>query len=112
MSAAAGSSSSTPGRSRPGSAVTELARAGDHFEVRTSSRSDFAHQVVVVTGPSASDYSWITIPGVTQDGALLHERGVSPVPGIYVLGVVGADAEYVAARIASQATARAAFAAS
>ena len=58
------------------------------------------------------DYSWIRIPGVTVDGEVVHERGVSPVEGLYFLGMpwqhtrgsallgfVGADAAYLAAHL-------------
>ena len=99
------------------SPVTELARAGDHFEVRTTRRSYFAHQVVVAAGP---DYSWITIPGVVSDGRIVHERGVSAIPGIYVIGLpwphtrgsallgnADADAKHIAERIARTEAARA-----
>jgi putative flavoprotein involved in K+ transport len=61
-----------------------------------------------------SDYSWISIPDVVRDGRVVHHRGVTGVPGLYfiglpwqhtrgsaLLGFVGADAAYVADRIAS-----------
>jgi putative flavoprotein involved in K+ transport len=58
--------------------------------------------------------AWIDIPGVTgPDGGFAHERGVSPVPGLYVVGQpwqwtrgsalllgVGDDAAYVTAQLA------------
>jgi putative flavoprotein involved in K+ transport len=60
------------------------------------------------------DSAWIDIPGVTgADGAFIHSRGVSPVPGLYVVGQpwqwtrgsalllgVGDDAAYVTAQVA------------
>jgi putative flavoprotein involved in K+ transport len=33
------------------------------------------------------DYSWIHIPGVIDDGRIVHRRGVSVVPGLYFLGL-------------------------
>ena len=58
------------------------------------------------------DYSWIRIGGVTVDGEVVHERGVSSVEGLYFLGMpwqhtrgsallgfVGADAAYLAAHL-------------
>jgi putative flavoprotein involved in K+ transport len=33
------------------------------------------------------DYSWIGIPGVVRDGTVVHRRGVTQVPGLYVLGL-------------------------
>jgi putative flavoprotein involved in K+ transport len=63
------------------------------------------------------DYSWISIPGVTANGRVLHRRGVTDVPGLYFLGLswqytrgsallgfVADDAAYLAERIAAQAT--------
>jgi putative flavoprotein involved in K+ transport len=34
-----------------------------------------------------SDYSWIQIPGATVDGQVVHNRGISPVDGLYLLGM-------------------------
>jgi len=62
-----------------------------------------------------SDYSFLDIAGATDStGAPVHQRGVSPVPGLYfvglpwqhtrgsaLLGFVGADAAYIADRIAA-----------
>jgi putative flavoprotein involved in K+ transport len=60
------------------------------------------------------DYSWIHIPGVTRDGQVAHRRGVTDIPGLYVLGLtwqhtrgsallgfVNDDATYLAGRIAA-----------
>jgi putative flavoprotein involved in K+ transport len=59
------------------------------------------------------DHSWIQDSVVDVQGWPVHERGVSPLPGLYFVGLhwlhrrrsalfvgVGADAEYVASRIA------------
>jgi putative flavoprotein involved in K+ transport len=68
--------------------------------------------VVWATGFTA-DYSWVDVPGVKdQDGHLLHQRGVTPSPGLYMLGMewqhtrgsallgwVGADAAFLAEEI-------------
>lgn len=70
--------------------------------------------VVWATG-FTTDYSWIDVPGVTDEkGRLLHERGVTPSAGLYMLGMawqytrgsallgwVGADAAFLAEQIAS-----------
>ena len=58
------------------------------------------------------DYSWLRLPVFDRRGRPLHQRGVSPVPGLYFLGLhwmhtfrsglfsgVGADAEYLAEQI-------------
>ena len=34
-----------------------------------------------------SDYSWIDVAGVVSDGTVVHERGVTRVPGLYFLGL-------------------------
>lgn len=33
------------------------------------------------------DYSWIDVPGAVVDGSVAHTRGVTPVPGLSVLGL-------------------------
>jgi putative flavoprotein involved in K+ transport len=45
-----------------------------------------AASVVWATG-FRSDYSWIHVPRVLSDGRVLHERGVSEVPGLFFLGL-------------------------
>jgi putative flavoprotein involved in K+ transport len=69
--------------------------------------------VVWATGFTA-DHSWIDVPGVTDEpGRILHQRGVTPSPGLYMLGLtwqhtrgsallgwVGSDAAFLAAQIA------------
>lgn len=57
-----------------------------------------------------NDYSWLQAPGLLdQEGKVIHDRGKTPVPGVYFLGLhwqytlgsgmllgVGEDAEYLA----------------
>jgi putative flavoprotein involved in K+ transport len=63
------------------------------------------------------DYSWISIPGVTANGHVVHRRGVTDVPGLYFLGLswqytrgsallgfVAEDAAYLTERIAARAS--------
>jgi putative flavoprotein involved in K+ transport len=65
-----------------------------------------------------SDYSWISIPGVTANGHVVHRRGVTEIPGLYFLGLswqhtrgsallgfVADDAAYLTGRIAARAQA-------
>ncbi|HEV8557606.1 MAG TPA: hypothetical protein VGR06_14550 [Actinophytocola sp.] len=67
------------------------------------------------------DYSWLHIPGAADGGRIAHRRGVTEVPGLYVLGLswqhtrgsallgfVHDDAAYLANRITAhgQATTR------
>jgi len=68
--------------------------------------------VVVWATGYRSDYTWIHIPGVVEDGRVRHQRGVTDVPGLYFLGLswqhtrgsallgfVNDDAAYLADRI-------------
>jgi putative flavoprotein involved in K+ transport len=72
--------------------------------------------VVWATG-YRSNYSWISIAGVTDNGRVVHRRGVTDIPGLYFLGLswqytrgsallgfVADDAAYLAERIAAQPT--------
>ncbi|TMV46319.1 oxidoreductase [Paenibacillus mesophilus] len=84
-----------------------VSAAGDtiRFEDSTSAR---AANVIWATG-FRSDYSWVHIPGALHtNGIPQHERGVSPIAGLYFLGLpwqsrrgsalmgwVGQDAEYL-----------------
>jgi putative flavoprotein involved in K+ transport len=72
--------------------------------------------VVWATG-FTTDHSWIDVPGVRDErGRIRHQRGVTPAPGLYVLGLtwqhtrtsallgwVRNDAAYLAGQIASRA---------
>ena len=76
--------------------------------------------VVWATG-FTTDHSWIDVPGVHDErGRILHQRGVTPSPGLYLLGLtwqhtrtsallgwVRNDAAFLAERIASRAHDRA-----
>ena len=70
--------------------------------------------VIWATGFSL-DHAWIDAPIFDADGAVTHERGVTPSPGLYFLGLpwqhtrgsallgwVNGDAEHIAARIRTQ----------
>ena len=107
-----------------GSSRRRLAAAGVRFrpgvagaERRTVRFTDgttlSAGTVIWATGYRC-DYSWIDIPGVARDGKVVHQRGVTDVPGLYfvgltwqhtrgsaLLGFVGDDAAYLAGRIAA-----------
>jgi putative flavoprotein involved in K+ transport len=73
--------------------------------------------VVWATGFQA-DVGWLDVPGAVADGAPVHSRGVSPVPGLYFLGLpwqhtrgsallgfVGEDAAWLAERLRTDRTA-------
>ena len=76
--------------------------------------------VVWATG-FTTDHSWIDVPGVADErGRILHQRGVTAAPGLYVLGLtwqytrtsallgwVRNDAAFLAGQIASRTDERA-----
>ncbi|HSJ45382.1 MAG TPA: NAD(P)/FAD-dependent oxidoreductase [Euzebyales bacterium] len=78
-------------------------------------RLDGVATVIWATGYHL-DHSWIHVPEATDDaGAIVQRRGVTPVPGLYTLGLpwqhtrgsallgfVTGDAAYLAARIAER----------
>jgi Predicted flavoprotein involved in K+ transport len=88
-----------------------------HFEDGTTVEAD---NVVWATG-FRFDYGWLQIPGALDEGGKpLHERGVSPVEGLYYVGLpwqtsrnsaliggVGKDAEAIVRRIAASRAVRA-----
>ncbi len=96
-------------RSRPRAARA----AGRTVTFADGSAADF-DAVVWATG-FAADHSWIDIPDMTDEqGRILHRRGVTPSPGLYMLGLtwqhtrgsallgwVGADAAFLAGQIAT-----------
>ena len=65
-------------------------------------------------------YPWLRVPVLDRHGEIAHHRGVTSVPGLYVLGLkflhhrnstfidgVAADARFVAAHLMRRMTARA-----
>jgi putative flavoprotein involved in K+ transport len=75
--------------------------------------------IVWATGYTA-DLSWIDLPVFDTQGSPMHRCGISPVPGLYFLGLpwlsrmtssflsgVGEDAEHLAAHIAARSAANA-----
>ena len=88
-----------------------VSAAGRTVTFADGSAADF-DAVVWATG-YAADHSWIDIPEAKDDqGHILHQRGVTPSPGLYVLGLtwqhtrgsallgwVGSDAAFLAGQI-------------
>jgi putative flavoprotein involved in K+ transport len=78
------------------------------------------YDVVIWATGFRVDHSWIDVPGAMDDhGQVRHDRGVTPVPGLYMLGLtwqhtrtsallgwVGEDAAYLAAHIDRSSGAR------
>jgi putative flavoprotein involved in K+ transport len=80
--------------------------------VRFADGSTLEVGVVIWATGFRADYSWIHIPGVVEDGRVVHRRGITNVPGLYFLGLtwqhtrgsallgfVKDDAAYLADRI-------------
>ncbi|MGY1680117.1 flavin-containing monooxygenase, partial [Geodermatophilus sp. SYSU D01176] len=73
-----------------------LQRAGVRFRprlvdaagrtVRFADGSSREVGVVVWATGYRSDHSWIDVPGVLRAGRVVHDRGITEVPGLYVLG--------------------------
>ncbi len=91
-----------------------LARAGRRFADGSELDVD---AVVWATGYRA-DYSWLTLPALDEDGRVRHRRGVTEIPGLYLLGLswqhtrgsallgwVKDDAEFIADQLAAFADA-------
>lgn len=85
----------------------EFLESMSEIDIRASAISS----VIWATGYTR-DFSWIELSIIDEFGELVHYRGVTPVPGVYVLGLgwlhkwkssflygVGEDAEYLAERI-------------
>ncbi|MFI5896602.1 flavin-containing monooxygenase [Actinoplanes sp. NPDC051513] len=49
-------------------------------------RTEDVSGVVWATG-FRPDYSWLHIPGVVDNGGVIHRRGITTVPGLYFLGL-------------------------
>jgi putative flavoprotein involved in K+ transport len=111
-----------------GSSTRQAKRRG--IELHTRARSTAGTEVVFDDGSSLAvdaviwatgfdtDHSWIDIPVFDSAGRVVHDRGVTASPGLYFLGLpwlhtrgsallgwVKEDAEHLARRIASVATA-------
>ena len=80
--------------------------------VRFEDRSDLEVDAVIWATGYRSDYSWIKLPILGEDGRVRHRRGVTDVPGLYFLGLtwqhtrgsaligfIKDDAEFVAENI-------------
>ena len=55
--------------------------------VRFADGSTLPVGVVVWATGYRSDHSWVQVPGAVRDGRIVHRRGVTDVPGLYVLGL-------------------------
>ncbi len=101
----------TVGVDERGRPVVENGEAQEGAAGRGAATLDPA-AVVWCTG-FRNDFGWVRVPGAMEAGQPLHDRGVSPVPGLHFLGLrflhrpgssliggVGEDARHVAETIA------------
>jgi putative flavoprotein involved in K+ transport len=85
----------------------------DGRTVRLEDGSELEVDAVIWATGYRADYFWIKLPMFDEDGRLRHRRGVTDVPGLYLLGLtwqhtrgsaligwVKDDAEFIADRIA------------
>jgi putative flavoprotein involved in K+ transport len=81
--------------------------------VRFEDGSELEVDAVIWATGYRSDYSWIKLPILGENGRLRHRRGVTDVPGLYFLGLtwqhtrgsaligfIKDDAEFIAGKIA------------
>ena len=61
--------------------------SADGHTVRFSDGTTLDVGIVIWATGYRSDYSWAGIPGLIRDGKVIHRRGVTDVPGLYVLGL-------------------------
>ncbi|MGY1604451.1 flavin-containing monooxygenase [Geodermatophilus sp. SYSU D00815] len=105
-------------RSR-GIALRPRAVAGEGRVVRFADGTSAAFDAVLWATGYRPDHSWLDVPGAVVDGQVVHERGISPVPGLAFLGLpwqwtrgsallgfVGEDAAWLAGRLLGTADAR------
>ena len=84
---------STPGSPRPALAAPPDPAAGAAaaaaVERRAGARPRRRGDRHAWSGPPATgrDYRWLRVPVLDADGELRHEGGVTPAPGLYVLGL-------------------------
>jgi putative flavoprotein involved in K+ transport len=102
------------GLRRAGVTVVPRLVAAEGATARFADGSGAEVSAVVWATGYRPETAWIDIPGATgPNGSLLHSRGVSPLPGLYVVGQpwqwtrgsalllgVGDDAAYVTAQVA------------
>jgi putative flavoprotein involved in K+ transport len=107
-------------RRRSGVEVRPRAVSAEGSRVRFADGSELEVGTVIWATGYRPDYSWIEADIFDHDGRLLHQRGVTPAPGLYFLGLtwqytrgsaligwVKDDAAYLADRIAATRQTRA-----
>lgn len=100
---------------RHGVTVRPRATGAINGSVRFADDSTAEYDVVIWATGFRADHSWIDVPGIKDDeGRVKHVRGVTPSPGLYLLGLswqykrtsallgwVAEDAAYLAEQISS-----------
>jgi putative flavoprotein involved in K+ transport len=111
--------SSTRNVRRHGVTVQSRVVGASDRELTFADGSEVEVDAVIWATGYRSEYGWINIPVVDQDGRVLHRRGVTNYPGLFFLGLtwqhtrgsallgwVKDDAEFIAGRIAANAEER------
>jgi putative flavoprotein involved in K+ transport len=91
------------------------ALTADGHTVTFDDDSELQVDAVVWATGYRPDYAWLDVPGAVRNGQVLHERGISPVPGLHFLGLpwqytrgsallgfVKDDASWLAERLAAE----------
>jgi putative flavoprotein involved in K+ transport len=110
--------SSPRGARRRGIRLHGRTTAAEGGAVRFADGTSLAPAAVIWATGFTRDHGWIDVPVLDESGAPIHERGVTPSPGLYFLGLpwqhtrgsallgwVKDDAEHIAGRIAAHAAA-------
>ena len=106
---------SSPRAARRRGIVTHGRTSGaEGSSIRFADGTDLDVRAVIWATGFALDHSWIDVPVLDAGGAVVHQRGVTASPGLYVLGMpwqhtrgsallgwVDDDARYLAGRIAA-----------
>ncbi|WP_134683148.1 flavin-containing monooxygenase [Brevibacillus migulae] len=93
--------------------IKPRARSANHDSVHFTDGSQLSVPNILWATGYQPDYTWLDVPGVRNpDGKPIHDRGVTPLPGLYFLGLpwqyrrssallggVGADAAYLSEQI-------------
>src|SRR3954447_1776174 len=98
-----------------GITVRARAQRADRNTVTFTDGSTLQVDAVVWATGYRPDHAWLDVPGALADGQVRHERGVSPVPGLFFLGLpwqhtrgsallgfVKDDAGWLAGRLAAE----------
>lgn len=67
--------------------IRQRVRAGEGGIVQFKDSSTLAVDNIIWATGFQNDYSWIEIEGITEGSVLQHDRGVTPIQGLFFLGL-------------------------